>query len=433
MRTTMFLFAALTTVMAVSNSASAQPVDNSDAGKADDAKPETAPSGGGICSSADVTCQDAYKMCLGQKGDAETSRDAFASNLAFCENADLYCKDPVHALEERCKNRKAPTPSKPKPPVKFTCEGVEASKPQQDGNDCKCGHTDYVAVTRIPYRVKVCVSTKDTDGLFNRIHKLEMDTAAQKAATEALGQWATKEDERVTQLLREIEDLYKLLLTDPRGAANRFDRMQDEIDRITTDVRVIKKALGDICGPDWETKGCKAIRRPPFDSGIGVKGGALFLPGAGPTGFVGAEYRQAFWFSPDGPGYVRVNLNLGRVFNSSIGPASVAGGGAGVGFCLTEDCMHNLDVSFQVRHIFSDHDAGYNNGTLKTSGMATSAMGEVEYHLDFARFARFQVFGGLGWAKANTFAGPDVLNKDSGVAGVIGAGLQLHIDFGGGK
>lgn len=364
-RSKMFLLAApaLIAMATVSGRAFAQPVKPTPAAPA--ATP--APSGGGPCDSASQTCQDAF-------GDCQTQRDADAKSLEYCQDPNEFCRK--NPTDERCKAKKptgATTPPKPKP-FKWKCEGGKYSFPEEDGNDCKCGEGFVAVVEKLVPPTKVCVSTQDTEGIYIRLHNLEMDLwNYQKNAPQS------SDDGELKKFIVIVKGLYGRMYDNPGGVLVQISAITIRLDEIDRRLDDHERRLGDAeeAIANLHSGAAAGLSAVPF---------IWYRPGAGVAGGIMATFDFKYRFA-DTPVSLIAEGGGGFVSSEATGPGGVTQVGAGVSFDLAGDAVHNLDVGAMYDQYISIHSAGYQE--LPSQGRGYAIGPYVGYKANLAEY--FQI------------------------------------------
>ncbi len=361
--------------------------------------------------------------------DLLVSQTGAASALANYQN----CRsDLAGAIRKPATAKKAVAPVPPPAPPPKVCVPdkfcrIENSKPKCGMNSDGTGKENPDLVP-VPYgssaNTYVCVTGPEAANTIatmkNRVDALCGDTAADTAKCAEVRAYV----DQMTELVGKPQE-FAAKWNEVWVWYQKEKETLAEVDRL---VRSLKGELGQAFPPIPDKPNASMHERIEYKfsqvrgSRIAVRpfarGEARFVPGAGamPAYMGGVELEVAV---PNSSVSLIASGALGGTGNSATGSQLLVHGNAGVRFYLDDNRQTSLDVTGYVQSVRSIHSAGYQNDTLKTSGMGQGGGLELGAGYCFGSGAAFCLRGGgyVGGGGYNSFPGPYQLNSTGGVEG----------------
>ena len=161
---------------------------------------------------------------------------------------------------------------------------------------------------------------------------------------------------------------------------------------------------------------------------VGVRGGADFRPGIGPTPVVGPVVRMVIAVPGSDIALIGEAM-VGGTGNSSTGTQILGRGAAGVRVYTDKSHQTSVDIKAYGQGVRSVHSAGYQNDTLHESAMGAGAGGELGLNHCFTKDSSFCISAGgsLGYGRYNNFPGPYQIDRQGGVEGGVFGELKYHV------
>jgi len=335
------------------------------------------------------------------------------AELKTCNEKLATCaaeRDKYQRLYEDCRDGKTDGATKPSDKPKnqaphWKCSpenvpeaGCREAATKWNKHDVVCDNDRYAAVPQVLWSLKICVLKSDPK--------------------------AKAEEKRHQALEKAHKNICEGDNPDP--ICSRLTAVETKIEYVCPEIPDRPGASFPERCDYWRKQGGKVGNGRvnvyfPFDAMAFYRGsggvGALL---AGGVGFLAYFDRHAMWG-------IETELQAAQFVGGSVnGPVTAVSAYMGPRFDLTSDRRFALHLGIRDYQFFSDHEAGYAGGALKTQGFGNALGGELGLGIQW-KYVGLRLRGMLGYGAVNWFPSSTSLGDKPSIQGGVGIGLEFHI------